>query len=694
MVSSSRPDSIEITDYPAILRRRWRIVLLAAAAGLVAAFALVLVSPKTYTSQASVQVTQTGAEDAPSNDKGGGANLDTEAQIVKSTEVAARAKELLKSSETPGALADRVTVTVPPNSTILTIAYDGPSGVEARDGAKFFAQAYLDNRAATARGKLDADVKNATARLDKLTTRLQEVVATLRLTTKGTAARANAQNQQRIITGEIQALNERLASANIKASNITPGTVITGASLPDTPSNPNPRLYLPAGLMAGLLIGLLIAVLRDRADKHIRHPRDIERTTGLPVLMTTPFGRREAALDLQLGRSRIGQSFNQLAHLVTATLGHGNHVILVTGAASGVGPGVVAANLAAAFVRTESKVMLVCANLDSSASADLLGVPPGPGLAEVLLEQEDLAKVARVSPRVPNLRVITSGVDVDMASELLQRQNMDRLIERLRRTVGYVIIETASTTVSADAQALADAADAALVVVEIPLTKHDDVALGLRQLERMGTAVLGAVGVPEQGEPKPSPQPAARRHPPAAMRRPGAPAQAAIEPSPPDAFGSAAPPQQAPAEPRMSRHRTAGGRGTRDSRETRTSRDTRGSRETPTAREARPARERPDSDDERKRFENGDTLRFKAPDVRDRPMADKRVAEKPSAEKPARDTRDAQAGEKPSGAKHAAPHEERRSDELGGEKTKGILEGLDPTASPNGKTLPDTTWRR
>ncbi|MFI0371445.1 Wzz/FepE/Etk N-terminal domain-containing protein [Actinomadura sp. 1N219] len=668
MDPSSRPDSIEITDYPAILRRRWRLVALAAAAGLAAAFALVFVSPKTYSSQASIQVTQTGAEDAPSNDRGGGANLDTEAQIVKSTEVAVRAGQLLKSTENPRALSDRVTVTVPPNSTILTVAYDGPSATAARDGAKAFAQAYLDNRTATARGKLQADIKNATERLDKLTTRLQEVVAALRLTTKGSAARASAQNQQRIITGEIQALNERLATTNIKASNITPGTVITGASLPDTPSNPNPRLYLPAGLMAGLLIGLLIAVLRDRADKHIRHPQDIERTTGLPVLMTTPFGRREVSLDLQLGRSRIGQSFNQLAHLVTATLGHGNHVILVTGAASGVGPGVVAANLAAAFVRTESKVMLVCANLDSSASADLLGVPPGPGLAEVLLEQEDLAKVARVSPRVPNLRVITSGVDVDMASELLQRRNMDRLIERLRRTVGYVIIETASTTVSADAQALADAADAALVVVEIPLTRHDDVALGLRQLERMGTAVLGAVGVPVQGEPKATPQPPPKRPTPAAMRRSAASAPA-IEPGPPEPRGAAASPRSS-AETRHSRRRAPGGRD---------------------AREARPARERTDGEDERKRFENSDTLRFKPADVFDKPPADKRVAEKPAADKLTRET---PAGEKPSGGKHAQPQDDRLPDELGGEKTKGILEALDPTASPNGKTLPDTTWRR
>ncbi|MGH3241229.1 MAG: hypothetical protein ACRDNL_12685, partial [Spirillospora sp.] len=135
---------------------------------------------------------------------------------------------------------------------------------------------------------------------------------------------------------------------------------------------------------------------------------------------------------------------------------------------------------------------------------------------------------------------------------------------------------------------------------------------------------------------------------------------------------------------RMSRRRTAGGRPTRDSRETRTQR------------EPRPTRERPDSDEERKRFENGETLRFKAPDVRDKPMTDKRVVEKPSADKPAREAqaRDAQAGEKPSGAKHAAPHEERLADELGGEKTKGILDALDPTASPNGRTLPDTTWRR
>ncbi|POM27133.1 Tyrosine-protein kinase YwqD [Actinomadura rubteroloni] len=620
MDSSSRPDAIEITDYPALLRRRWRLILIAAAVGLAAAFALVLVSPKTYTSQASVQVTATGAEDtAAATSKNGTTNLDTEAQIVKSTEVATRAQQILKSAANPRALAARVTITVPPNSTILNIAFDGPSPTAARDGAHAFAQAYLDNRAATASDKLGNDVKTATDRITKLAEKLQNVNALIRSTTRGTASHTNALNQQRLITGEIQALNQRLAQANIKASNITPGSIITGASTPDTASNPNPRLYLPAGLMAGLLIGLVLAVVRDRTDKHIRRPQDIERLTGLPVLLTTPGGRRARPLGLQSGRSRVGQSFNQLAHLIAATLGHGHHVILVAGAERGNGPGVVAANLAAAFARTESNVLLVCANLDSTTAADIVGVPQGEGLAEVLLQRTDAEKVVRRAPEIKQLRVLTCGLDIDHASELLQRNTMERLIDRIRQTAKYTIVETSATSVNADAQALADVADGAVIVVEIPLTRYDHVAVGLRQLDRMGTAVLGAVGIGVQKDVAAATAPPNRSAATVAARHR---ADEADEPLVGPAARNRTGDAEDADEPRTARGRR---RGTPVVHE--------GTSRTASPRFARPGTASEDgvpiadvtvgeTSEPPGRFENGDTIRFRASDVLNASRAD------------------------------------------------------------------------
>jgi len=500
MDPSPRPDTTEITDYAAMLRRRWRLIAACTLGTFLVSLLAFLLTPKSYTAQASVQVTRTGAEEVGANNgrTNDGINLDTEAQLVRSAEVANRAKALLKSSESAGALSKRVSVTVPPNSTILDIAYSGDSPQAARAGADAFAQAYLDHRRGSAEARLRESMQTINERITKISAELQELTAKIRVLPRGSAERGAAATRHQLLSDELEKLNNQLSQASVTAANLTPGTVITKASAPRRPSSPKAQLYLPGGLMAGLLIGLLGAVIRDRIDKHVRHPADIERATGLPVLLATPFGRKPAPVGLYDARSRIGQRVNQLCHLISATLGHGHHVILVTGASDGAGTGIAAANLAAGFARTESRVLLLSANLHSTASCRLLGVRPGPGLAEVLLGRKGPGAVVQESPAVPNLQVIQPGTDVEEAAELLQRSAMEQLLNRLRKTARYIIVETASPVESADAQAVADVADAAVIVVEIPRARYEDISDSVRQLDRMGSAVLGAIAMPVQ----------------------------------------------------------------------------------------------------------------------------------------------------------------------------------------------------
>ncbi|WP_198679381.1 Wzz/FepE/Etk N-terminal domain-containing protein [Thermomonospora amylolytica] len=547
MDPSPRPDTTEITDYAAMLRRRWRLIAACTFGTFLAALLVFLLMPKSYTAQASVQVTLTGAEDANSNARtNDGINLDTEAQLVRSAEVAERARALLKSSQSANALSKNVVVTVPPNSTILDIAYTGDSPQAARAGADAFAQAYLDNRRGSAEARLRESMQTINERITRVTAEIQELNARIRTLQRGSAERSTAATRQQLLNDELEKLNGQLSQANVTASNLTPGTVITKANAPRNPSSPKAQLYLPGGLMAGLLIGLLGAVVRDRTDKHVRHPADIERVTGLPVLLATPFGRKAAPVGLYDARSRIGQRVNQLCHLISATLGHGHHIILVTGASDGAGTGIAAANLAAGFARTESRVLLLSANLSSTASCRLLGVRPGPGLAEVLLGRKGPGAVVQESTVVPNLQVIQPGKDVEAAAELLQRSAMEQLLNRLRKTARYIIVETASPVESADAQAVADVADAAVIAVEIPRARYEDITDSVRQLDRMGTAVLGAIALPVQQQVAAPAAPAAR---PAGQSRAAQPGRAPAARTKPARRALPTSPVADPAEP-------------------------------------------------------------------------------------------------------------------------------------------------
>ena len=304
--------------------------------------------------------------------------------------------------------------------------------------------------------------------------------------------------QKNLVISQMQALNNKTSDLRVQAANVNPGDIITDARLPTSPSNPSLMMYLPSGLLAGLLIGVVIAILLDRTDKRVRTAQDVERILDLPVLLDVPAKRGRDALGLLPARSRTGQSFHELAHVLSATLGHGNHVLLVTGASPGRGGGVVAANLAAALARTGSNALLVCADLHASVAGDLLGMQEGPGLSELLLGWANLRDVVRRTHGTPTLSCITAGGSADSAAELVQREQMARLIGSLREKLRFTVIEAPSTELGADAQALADLADAALVVVETPRARYDQVRDGVRRIDRMGAAVMGAVVLPTQ----------------------------------------------------------------------------------------------------------------------------------------------------------------------------------------------------
>jgi hypothetical protein len=108
--------------------------------------------------------------------------------------------------------------------------------------------------------------------------------------------------------------------------------------------------------------------------------------------------------------------------------------------------------------------------------------------------------VVRKNSMLPSLAVISTGAENDAAVEKLQSEQMSTLVAYLRKKARFTIIHAPSTSLGADAQAIANLADAALLVVETPRTRYDQIRDGIRQVHRMGAAVLGAVVLPEQTE--------------------------------------------------------------------------------------------------------------------------------------------------------------------------------------------------
>src|SRR2546421_5190677 len=133
-MDASRPVSYDLADYLGMLRRHWWVVILLAVAGVLGAGVVARAQPKVYESATSVLVTPTGVSsaNAAGGRTSGTINLDTEAQLVLSTDIATAGQKLLKVSTAPGELAANVTVTLPANNTVVVITYSSRSPKDAQ----------------------------------------------------------------------------------------------------------------------------------------------------------------------------------------------------------------------------------------------------------------------------------------------------------------------------------------------------------------------------------------------------------------------------------------------------------------------------------------------------------------------------------------------------------------------------------
>jgi capsular exopolysaccharide synthesis family protein len=92
------------------------------------------------------------------------------------------------------------------------------------------------------------------------------------------------------------------------------------------------------------------------------------------------------------------------------------------------------------------------------------------GVVNYLIGQKKVSEVVQ-NTKVPNLDVITSGPVPPNPSELLIGERMDVLMEELKTTYDYIVLDTPPIGLVADALELTEYADATVYVVRQDYTK-------------------------------------------------------------------------------------------------------------------------------------------------------------------------------------------------------------------------------
>ncbi|THV42911.1 Wzz/FepE/Etk N-terminal domain-containing protein [Glycomyces buryatensis] len=489
------PAARTLADYGIIARRSWWLIVGSVVLALGAALAYTAMSAKVYESTSAVLVLPTATDTAVAGARTAGqVNLDTEAQLVKSTEVAQAAADALGESDATK-LAGRVSVTVPPNTSVLEINFRGADPESAQAGAAAFSEAYLDHRRDGATASLDNAIATGRLGLDSLNDDITGLEAELAGLDSGDSRRTAIETDLDELRRQSGELEGEISGLEAEQEAVTPGRIINDPVAPESPTSPNAMFNLAAALGLGLPLGLMLAWARHRLARRVWYPTDLVDRCELDVLGSVPKSVRFQRREVFGAYSPGGRVFSQLRNVIASQLTDDQRVVVVAGVAPGPAASVVAANLATAMARAGDRVTTVAANPSTTVGLpELFGTESVPGLADVWSGRVDLSETMRAAPRQPSLTVIGPGAAARAAGPTSEAaaETFTKLAEAGR----FVVVDAPPLSCSADAQLLAGHADAVILAVQSQRDSISETAAAATAMRQIDIPLLGAVLLP------------------------------------------------------------------------------------------------------------------------------------------------------------------------------------------------------
>jgi succinoglycan biosynthesis transport protein ExoP len=471
-------EELGLKRYLETIRERWRLVLAVTLITTGIAVAYVLMTNKTYESQADLLVTPVSTDTLPSlpllrESADATRDVETAARLATNREVASRVRDDTKSKDSVNALLDRVSAEPVAQSDIVTITAEGSSPEAARDLADAFATAAVD------------------VRTDRLHSAIGSQIAAI---------------QAQLSQGGAPELSSQLSQ--LQALSGAPDPTIrveSSADLPTDPAKPRPVLTVAGGLFAGLILGVIGAFAAQILDPRLRREDQLRRRYRLPILTRVPeeSGRHSGPLSPRELSAPSGEAYRTLRTMLDARrTGPEGRAILVTGASPSEGKTTTALNLAALLALAGKRVILVDADLRRPALGRAVGIRGAPnGVVSVLIESVSLETALMRSPSYgPNLQLLLADSSGGWIAELFSLPAAQRLIDDARRLADYVIVDSPPLTDVVDALPLARRCDDVLIVTRLGTTRLDRLS---RLAELLADNEIAPVGFAVIGVPRP-----------------------------------------------------------------------------------------------------------------------------------------------------------------------------------------------
>ncbi|HET8666252.1 MAG TPA: hypothetical protein VFM08_18195 [Nocardioides sp.] len=344
--------SLDLGYYGAVLRRRWRAVVVGLLVGMLAGGAYLAMASKSATATATVNLNVIssdlfGADKTPSQLL----DTQTEVQVATSQQVLGAAATDLANGKSLAQMRASTSVSPVNGATIVKVSYSAPTRSQAVAGADAIAKAYLAYRESAATEKVSQSVDKLEAKKADLSKQLTKVNEVLDDSSITGARHIQAQTDRRLINIELASLVSQINQFN--AVNTSGGTLLTSAEENPVKWSPSTKLVMIGGTLLGLLLGVMLAFLTNASDRRVA---DGPTLSGL--------GGGEILAELKARRAVVpaeGPELDQVRALrerLLASVGPGGNVVVMDLVIRD-RPSDVAVNLALSMVERGEPVRLV-----------------------------------------------------------------------------------------------------------------------------------------------------------------------------------------------------------------------------------------------------------------------------------------------------------------------------------------------
>ena len=357
-----------------------------------------------------------------------------------------------------------------------------------------------------------SDYEIAKAREESLTKSLAEIVSVSQTTNQAQIAlrelESSAQSYRALHDNFLQRYMESVQQQSFP---ISEARLITTASPPTSPSSPRTKLVLMLGAAGGIIVGFGLGMLREIADRAFRTSEQVASILHTDCIAVLPkikgpvtFRSHEPRADyggldhriikrdqslfwavIDSPFSRFAESMREIR--VAADLREpikASKVLGITSSLPNEGKSTIAMALAQSIAQVGGRVILLDADLRNPGLSRKLSPQSKVGLLEVLANQVEIEDAVCFDPDT-HLEFLPAVVTERMAhsSQVLASEATKILIERLRQSYDYIIVDLSPLAPVVDVRAMTHLVDSFVFVIEWGRTKIDVVehALGLAQ---------------------------------------------------------------------------------------------------------------------------------------------------------------------------------------------------------------------